>query len=119
MKDYRKLMVWQKAHRVVLLVFKITRAFPREELFNLTSQLRRASTSVPTNIAEGCGRFTQRDFAKFLQDAFASAQEVEYVSFLAFELEYLKKENYLRIDKEVNEVKAMLISLLQKIRKEL
>ncbi len=67
MKDYRKLIVWQKSHVLVLSIYKLTKGFPREEQFNLISQLRRAVTSVPTNIAEGCGRMTQRDFARFLQ----------------------------------------------------
>lgn len=119
MKDYRKLIVWQKAHSLVLSAYQITHTFPREELYNLTSQIRRAATSVPTNIAEGCGKFTQKDLAKFLQYSFGSAQEVEYLSFLSYELKYLNQETYSKIDKEVNEVKAMLITLLQKIRREL
>ncbi|HEY3404287.1 MAG TPA: four helix bundle protein [Ohtaekwangia sp.] len=119
MKDYKKLIVWQKAHLLVLSIYKTTRDFPAEEKFNLISQIRRAATSIPTNISEGCGKFTQKDFAKFLQDAFGSAQEVEYLAFLSFELEYFKKDVYSKIDKDVNEIKAMLISLLKKIRKEL
>lgn len=119
MRDYKKLIVWQRAHQLVLSVYRVTRDFPREERFNLTSQIRRAATSIPTNIAEGCGKFTQRDFAKFLQDAFGSVQEVEYLTFLSFELAYFKKETYSRVDKDVNEIKAMLIKLLQKIRNEL
>ena len=119
MKDYKKLIVWQKAHNLVLSVYKESRSFPDEEKFNLISQLRRAGTSIPTNIAEGCGKFTQKDFAKFLQEAFGSTQEVEYLTFLSFELGYLNKNAYSKIDKDVNEVKAMLIGLLQKIRNEI
>lgn len=119
MKDYKKLVVWQKAHKLVILVYKVTKNFPKEELFNLTIQLRKAATSTPTNIAEGCGKFTQRDFAKFLQDTQGSAQEVEYLSFLSYELGYIKKEVYDQLDSLVNEVKAMLISLIKKIRKDL
>lgn len=119
MKDYRRLMVWEKAHRLVLEVYKLTCTYPREEQFNLISQLRRAATSVPTNIVEGCGRFTQKDFAKFLQDAFGSAQEIEYLLFLSFELTYIDNEKYNVINTQVNEVKAMLLSLLEKIRREL
>lgn len=119
MKDYRKLTVWEKAHRLVLEVYKLTCTYPREEQFNLISQLRRAATSVPTNIVEGCGRFTRKDFAKFLQDAFGSAQEIEYLLFLSSELNYMDNEKYNVINAQVNEVKAMLLSLLEKIRREL
>ncbi|HEY9044278.1 MAG TPA: four helix bundle protein [Ohtaekwangia sp.] len=119
MKDYRKLIVWQKAHRLVLAVYKETSSFPREEKYLLTDQIRRASMSVPTNIAEGCGKFTQKDFAKYLQDAFGSAQEVEYLNFLSLELGYQKSNVYQKLDKDVNEIKAMLIGLLQKIRKDI
>lgn len=119
MKDYRKLTVWEKAHRLVLEVYKLTCTYPREEQFNLISQLRRAATSVPTNIVEGCGRFTQKDFAKFLQDAFGSAQEIEYLLFLSSELNYMDNEKYNVINAQVNEVKAMLLSLLEKIRREI
>lgn len=93
-------------------VYKLTCTYPREEQFNLISQLRRAATSVPTNIVEGCGRFTQKDFAKFLQDAFGSAQEIEYLLFLSSELNYMNNEKYNVINAQVNEVKAMLLSLL-------
>jgi four helix bundle protein len=119
MKNYKDLIVWQKAHKLVLLVYKVSKLFPQEEKYNLTSQIRRAAISIPNNIAEGCGKFTQKDFAKFLQDSLGSTQEVEYLSFLSFELEYLNNEDYLKVDKDVNEVKAMLISLIQKIRNDM
>jgi four helix bundle protein len=118
MKNYRNLIVWQKAQALVLRVYKVTKSFPKEEQYNLTSQIRKAATSIPTNIAEGCGKYTQRDFAKYLQDAQGSSQEVEYLSFLSFELGYVKEEDYNELNSNVNEVKAMLISLLSKVRKE-
>lgn len=116
MKDYRKLVVWEKAHHLVLLVYRITKTFPREEQYGLISQIRRAATSAPTNIAEGCGRFTEIDFARYLQQAFGSIQEVQYLSFLSFELKYLDQNIYETLDKDINEVKAMLIRLIQKVR---
>jgi four helix bundle protein len=116
MKDYRKLVVWEKAHHLVLLVYRITKTFPREEQYGLTNQIRRAATSAPTNIAEGCGRFTQMDFARYLQQAFGSIQEVQYLSFLSFELKYVDQDIYDALDKDINEVKAMLIGLIQKVR---
>lgn len=89
MKNYKKLVVWEKAHKLVLLIYNVTRGFPNEERYGLTNQLRRAATSTPTNIAEGCGKSSQRDFAHYLEIAFASMQEVQYLSFLSFELKYL------------------------------
>lgn len=117
MKDYRKLVVWEKAHKLVLFIYRATGTFPKEEQYGLVSQIRRAATSTPTNIAEGCGRHTQLDFAKYLQQAFGSMQEVQYLSFLSFELEYLDKQAYASLEKDINEIKAMLISLIQKVRK--
>ena len=119
MKNFKDLIVWQKAHRFVLGMYKVTRTFPTEELYHLTSQLRRSSTSIPTNLAEGCGRFTQKDFAHFVQNALGSAQEIEYLTFLSLELGYLQLQEFKKLDSQINEIKAMLIGLLQKIRKDL
>jgi four helix bundle protein len=118
MKDYRKLVVWEKAHKLVLFIYKVTCTFPKEERYGIISQLRRAATSTPTNIAEGCGKYTQPDFARYLQNAFGSIQEVQYLSFLSFELKYLDREKYLVLDRDISEVKAMLVGLLQKVRKD-
>lgn len=119
MKDYKKLLVWQRAHLLALLIYKETRHFPAEEKYGITSQLRRAAVSVPTNIAEGCGKFTQLDLARYLQNAFGSVQEVEYLNFLSCELEFQKSDSSSQINKNINEVKAMLITLIKKIRKDL
>jgi four helix bundle protein len=77
MQNFRNLSVWQKAHDLTLQVYQITEHFPRTEIFSLTSQLRRASSSIAINPAEGCGR-TQLEFARFVKIAFGSASEVEY-----------------------------------------
>ncbi|MBV9483286.1 MAG: four helix bundle protein, partial [Acidobacteria bacterium] len=77
MKDFRELKVWQKAHALTLPVYEVTCGFPREELYNLTSQMRRCSCSVPTNLAEGCGRGSDADFARFCSFAMGSASELE------------------------------------------
>lgn len=116
MQDYRKLVVWQKAHKMVLLLYSLTKNFPKEERFNLTSQIRRAGTSIPTNIVEGCGRYTKPDFANFLQTAFASAQEAEYLCFLSKELEYFDDRQYQVISAEIGSLKGMLINLIKSIR---
>lgn len=117
MKDYRKLVVWEKAHKLVLFIYNVTQAFPKEERYGLTSQIRRAATSTPTNIAEGCGKSTQKDFAHYLEIAFASLQEVQYLSFLSFELKYLDTLAFTTLENNIDEVKAMLMRLIQKVRK--
>ncbi|MBN8575299.1 MAG: four helix bundle protein [Cyclobacteriaceae bacterium] len=116
MKDYKKLLVWQKAHENVLDVYRITKAFPKEEQFGLTSQLRRSIVSVANNIVEGCGKYTEKDFANFLQIALGSCQESEYLIMLSFQLDYLQKTDYERISQQVGEAKAMLISLIKTVR---
>ena len=92
MRDFRTLKVWQDSHQLTLDIYKATKNFPKEELFALTSQMRRASSSIPTNIAEGCGRGTSKDFARFLQIAVGSAYELDYHLILAHDLSYLKGE---------------------------
>lgn len=116
MKDYRNLKVWEKAHRVALRIYQLTKAFPKEELYNLTSQIRRSALSIPTNIAEGSGKFTNTDFAKFLQIALGSAHEVEYLILFSHELKLLPLEDFQSVSSEIGEIKAMLISLIKKIR---
>lgn len=116
MQDFKELMVWKKAHENVLVIYQLSKGFPKEEQFGLTNQLRRASASIPTNIAEGAGKSTQKDFANFLQTSLGSAQEVEYLLLLSHELKYLNKEDYNKTNSLNNEVKAMLISLIKKVR---
>ena len=109
MKDFRQLKVWDKSHQLALAVYKATKEFPKEELYGLTSQIRRSSMSIPTNIAEGCGRFTDADFARFLQMAMGSASETEYRLILP-------TNSYEKLHADVEEVKRMLASLLKTIR---
>jgi four helix bundle protein len=116
MKDFRQLKVWEKSHQLALAVYKATKSFPKEELYGLTSQIRRASISIPTNIAEGCGRNTDADFARFLQIAMGSASETEYQLILAYDLEFLSKESYDELHANVEEVKRMLASFLKTLR---
>ena len=116
MKDFRQLKVWEKSHQLALSVYKATKEFPKEELYGLTSQIRRASMSIPTNIAEGCGRNTDKEFARFLQIAMGSASETEYQLILARDLEFLPTDSYEKLHNEVEEVKRMLASLLKTLR---
>ncbi len=117
MRDYKKLDVWKKSHEQYMFVRKnIAIKFPKEERFELTSQLSRASLSVPLNIVEGCGRFTDKEFAHFLDNSLGSINEVDYCCFAAFELNYISEEEYVTVNKLVNEVRAMLISFLKFLR---
>jgi four helix bundle protein len=118
MKDFRNLKVWEKSHQLTLAVYRATASFPTEERFGLTSQMRRAASSIPTNIAEGRGRGGDADFARFLQFASGSAAELEYQILLAHELDFLKREHFEPLSDHVVEVKRMLTSLLQKLKAE-
>lgn len=117
MKDFRSLNVWEKGHKITVSIYKLTQSFPKEEMYGLTSQIRRASTSIPTNIAEGCGRGSDADFARFLQMSFGSANETEYLLLLCFELGYISEENYIELNISIQEIKKMLSKLIITIRK--
>ena len=91
MRDFRDLNVWEKAHRFTLQVYRITKTFPSDERFALTVQLLRAAASIPMNIAEGCGRDTERELARFISIAAGSASEVEYQLLVALDLNYIQK----------------------------
>ena len=118
MKDFRELKVWEKAHRLTLKIYHATKEFPQEERFGMTSQMRRTAASVPTNIAEGCGRDGDREFTRFLEIAFASASELEYLLLLSRDLEMLPSTQYEPLTSETVEVKKMLFSLIRKLKPE-
>jgi len=116
MQDFRKLSVWRKSHQLTLNVYKATQQFPKDELYGLASQIRRSAVSIPANIAEGCGRDGNADFARFLQIAVGPASELEYHLFLAHDLEFLAKPPWQELSDSVCEVKQMLASLIRKVR---
>ncbi|MBS1653986.1 MAG: four helix bundle protein [Bacteroidetes bacterium] len=116
MQNYKDLKVWEKAHHFTLLVYETTKLFPKEELYSLTNQIRRSASSIPANIAEGCGKNSQLDFANFLNIALGSANETEYYIILSKDLKYLDFENFESLVKLINEIKATLIALIAKIR---
>ena len=117
MRDYKKLDVWKKAHEMNMFIKKdIAIKFPKEERFELTSQLTRASLSIPLNIVEDCGRYTDKDFAHFLDTALGSTNEIDYCCLCASELKYISDEDYIKVNKSINEVRAMLISFLKFLR---
>ena len=118
MKDFKKLKVWQKAHHLTLRTYKVTREFPKDELYGLTSQIRRASSSIPANIAEGCGRSGDADFARFLQISMGSASELEYHFLLAHDLNIIDPHTFQLLSDNVSEIKQMLTSFIQKLKAE-
>jgi len=115
MQNFRNLEVWRYSHALTLEIYRITEAFPRAEMFGLTSQLRRAACSVAANLAEGCGR-TEAEFGKFIQIALGSASEVEYHLLLARDLGFLSLEAYQQPSTTAVRIKRMLASLLKRIR---
>ena len=118
MKAFTKLKVWEKSHRLTLDIYKVTKGFPRDELYGLTAQFRRSCSSIPANIAEGCGRNGDAEFARFLQIALGSASELEYHLLLARDLGLLNDLDYERLRSETKEVKQMLTSFIKKLKAE-
>ena len=108
--------MWEKSHGLTLRIYELTAQFPREEIYGLTSQIRRACASIPTNIAEGCGRKSPADFARFLQIAMGSASETEYLILLAHDLKYINVDQYTELVDVVIYIKKMLINLQKNIR---
>jgi four helix bundle protein len=117
-KDYRRLKTWHKGHALVLMVYEATKGFPKEELYGLTSQIRRAASSVPANIAEGCGRGSNAELGRFLQIAMGSTLELEYHLLLAKDLGYLTEDKDIQLRAMVHELKRMLSTLLRKVKAE-
>ena len=115
MKDFRELQVWRKAHELTLAVYQITASFPREELYGLTAQLRRAGSSIAANLAEGCGRNGDAELARFCSMAMGSASELEYHLLLAHDLKLIQTKDYDALDQRAVELKRMLTALLQKL----
>ena len=118
MRDFHGLVVWQKSHALTLTVYRLTRPFPDDERFGLTSQLRRSAASISANLAEGCGRGGEVEFARFVQIAMGSAAEVEYHVLLAKDLSYLSAADFTLLTNSVQEIKRMLASLLRTVREQ-
>jgi len=115
MRDFKKYDIWKLSHKLTLDIYKISNDFPKEEIYGLTSQIRRASSSIPTNISEGCGRSSDSDFNRFLTIAIASACETEYLLILSKDLKYITIEKFNELNSEVNTVKKKIYTLKQKL----
>jgi four helix bundle protein len=115
MRDFRKLQVWQKAHRLVLSIYKATTRFPKAEAYGMVRQMRRAAMSIPTNIAEGCGRDGEAELRRFIQIAMGSASELEYEILLARDLGFLNQNEHDQLIEDACEIKRMLTAYHQKL----
>ena len=119
MRNFRDIQAWEKAHQFALGVYKLTSNFPKHEEYGLSRQIRRSASSIPTNIAEGCGRNGKADLAHFLDIALGSAKEADYQLLLSKELGYLKEEAYGSLFKDITEIQKMLSSLIAKVRSDI
>ena len=115
MRNYRDLQTWNKAHNLPLELYKLSRQFPKEEIYGLTSQLRRAASSIGANLAEGCGRQSNPEFARFVRISMGSASELDYHLLLSRDLGFLENTAYDRVSKGLTEVRKMLASLLSTV----
>ncbi|MFZ5571716.1 MAG: four helix bundle protein [Thermodesulfobacteriota bacterium] len=116
MRDHRKLKAFELADEAAMLVYRITKAFPREEMFGLTSQMRRAAVSVPSNIVEGCARDSEADYIRFLDIAFGSLRELQYQVSLAKRLGYLCDQDASAVEPKLLEAEKVLGGLIHRLR---
>lgn len=115
MRNFRKYKVWELGHEVTLDVYKLSNEFPKDERFGITSQMRRCSSSVPANIAEGCGRETEKEFKRFLVIANGSATELEYFLILITDLKFAEQESVDKLVEKVDQLKRSLNRLIIKL----
>jgi four helix bundle protein len=117
LKNYGELKVWQKAYELCLEIYKITKEFPKDEKYGLTSQIRRAAVSIPSNIAEGYGRKTTAEYIQSLYIAYGSNCELETQILLSGDLRFVGKEDLSRLHKEIGDVERMLKGLIKSLYK--
>ncbi len=118
MSNYKELKVWGKAHELAQEVYKLTNNFPEDEKYGIISQIRRAAISIPTNIAEGCGQIDNGNLVRFFGIARGSSFELEYLILLAKDINYLKKEEYYKLNKKIRLIISMITNLIKSIDKE-
>ena len=115
MRDFKGFKVWQKAHQLVLDIYRCAQVFPPDERFGLKAHIQKSAMSIPSNIAEGCGRQSDTELARFLSIAAGSASETEYQLILARDLGYIPEQQHKNLDAQVNEIKRMLNSFIQRL----
>ena len=116
MKDFRTLKVWEKSHALTLTIYKATELFPKQEMYGLTSQMQRAAVSIPTNIAEGCGKDSDAELKRYFLIAMGSSSELEYLLLLAHDLGYLAEDSYQEKHNNLVEIRKMLNAFIQKLK---
>ena len=112
-KSYKDLLIWQKGIDIIIKLYQLVEGFPKEEIYSLTSQIRRAVASIPTNIAEGCGRNSEKKFNQFLNIALGSANETEYLLILSKDLKYLSEDIFTDLESKINTIKSKIYKLKQ------
>ncbi len=117
MRDYTLLTSWQKSHSLTLKIYKLTSTFPKEEMYGLSSQMRRPSSSIPTNIAEGCGRNSTAELNRFFVIAAGSSSELEYQLLLSKDINYIDINTYNELKSEVVQIRKMIYSFCAKLTK--
>nr|WP_321353650.1 four helix bundle protein [uncultured Draconibacterium sp.] len=115
MHQFKELKVWQKGRVLVKEIYKATHTFPKDELFGITSQMRRAAVSIPANIAEGCGRNSDKELSRFLDIANGSAFELETLVILSLDLEFLSQDKFEEFDRKLNEIQKMIFGFKQSL----
>ncbi len=113
---YRKVIVWEKAHKLTLDIYRLTSTFPRSEMYGITSQLRRSTSSVPANIVEGYSRGGTKQYINFLTIANGSLAETSYFLLLAYELDYIKEKEYIKLEEKCEEIGKMLNATIKTLR---
>jgi four helix bundle protein len=115
MRNYRDLQVWKKTHDLALELYRVSQRFPREEIYGITGQLRRAAVSIGANLAEGCGRRTSTELARFVRIALGSASELDYQLLLSRDLGFMAAEEFTSASAALTEVRKMLTSFLNSV----
>ncbi|MEJ1971243.1 MAG: four helix bundle protein [Lacunisphaera sp.] len=116
MKDFREIFVWQRSHALTLEIYRLTQLFPKEEMFSLTSQMRRAASSIPANIAEGCGRDGDPELKRFMNISLGSACELDYFLLPSGDRGYISREEAVKLAAEILEIRRMLGAFIQKLK---
>jgi len=115
LKNYKELKVWEKAYKLCLDIYTVTKRFPKEEIYGLTSQIRRSAVSIPSNIAEGYGRKTTSEYVRFLYIAYGSVCELETQTMLSGDLDYMNKEKLQELREELGDVERMLKAMIKSL----
>jgi four helix bundle protein len=115
-KDFREIVAWQRSHALTLEIYRLTAKFPKEEVFSLTNQMRRAASSIPANISEGCGRDGDPELKRFMNIALGSACELDYFILLAGDLGYIQSKDQTKLAAEILEIRRMLGGFIQKLK---